>query len=599
MIYSDGVRDKTESLGQSLSQRLRAPLSLGLDLANFGGLEKVFTEYKVLYPELSYVALTDGRNTVISTDKSQIGQPWRDFPNTYAYTVPIGGASNQQRLVRVGIPQSIIYDKLFRGIKNFAVLFVSCGFVALLFFNLLQALTSRIWIGKPGGPTWEEYQTGIVAPLYFLAVFVEALAASFLPLYLQGLAKAGSFDPGQVPTLFTIYFVAYGLSLLPASRFAERHGTRGVLLAGAAMTVLVGLGMALVTNFLLMYALRALAGVAQGLVLAGIQTFVLEVTSARRTTQGAGILVSSYNSAMIAGTALGALLSVYIAPQGVFVLATALSLLIVGYVARLVPQTGRRKRARQPVEETDARDLAGSAFGRAENDVGLWRGMAAALSDLGFLKTIVLIGIPAKAVLAGITIFALPLILAHQNYQQEDIGQVIMFYAAGVLLSSAFVVKMVDRIGRTRLVLFIGTMMSAVGLALIGLVGWDPIVHSDLPFLGPLVVVSGMSILGISHGFITAPVVTHVAQTDAATTLGKSSTASLYRFLERLGHMTGPLIVSTLLLWNNQDPLTISALGGAFALFGLLFILGRSSHRSGLEPAEAAPMTMLLASEPG
>src|SRR5947199_150323 len=48
-IYSDGIRDKTEALGNSLGRRLSAPLELGLPLDDFSQVDVVFKEYKDLY----------------------------------------------------------------------------------------------------------------------------------------------------------------------------------------------------------------------------------------------------------------------------------------------------------------------------------------------------------------------------------------------------------------------------------------------------------------------------------------------------------------------------------------------------------------------
>jgi hypothetical protein len=78
-------------------------------------------------------------------------------------------------------------------------------------------------------------------------------------------------------------------------------------------------------------------------------------------------------------------------------------------------------------------------------------------------------------------------------------------------------------------------------------------------------------VLGVAHGCIHAPIVTHISNTHAADMLGRSTTASLYRFLERIGHMSGPLLVSLMLLLTRGSALAIAWLGVAVVSLSLLF----------------------------
>ena len=57
------------------------------------------------------------------------------------------------------------------------------------------------------------------------------------------------------------------------------------------------------------------------------------------------------------------------------------------------------------------------------------------------------IGVPAKAILTGTITFGLPLLLGQYGYRQEEIGQIIMLYAIGVVAASGYVSRVVDRTG--------------------------------------------------------------------------------------------------------------------------------------------------------
>ena len=149
-----------------------------------------------------------------------------------------------------------------------------------------------------------------------------------------------------------------------------------------------------------------------------------------------------------------------------------------------------------------------------------------------------------------------------------------MLYSAGVLLSSAFIASLTDRIGKTGLVLFLGAMGSGVGLVLTGLIGWDVIAQSGVVFIATITLIVGLLMLGISHGFIQAPIITHVANTNTAERIGKSSATSLYRLFERIGNIGGPVLVGALLISSNYNAFTISWIGMGVIIFGLLFYFG-------------------------
>ena len=196
-----------------------------------------------------------------------------------------------------------------------------------------------------------------------------------------------------------------------------------------------------------------------------------------------------------------------------------------------------------------------------------------ALKDLDFIKTALFIGVPVKIIMAGVFKASLPLVLSQQNFNTDDVGQILMLYAAGVLLSSAIIPRIADKMGKTRAILFWGALGSGVGLVLIGLMGWDRIVQSGMAYMTTGMLLSGMIILGVSHGFIQAPIMTHISNTRTSRRMGRSSAASLYRLIERVGNIGGPLLVGALLVQSNYSAMTVAWIGAGVILFGLLFVV--------------------------
>jgi hypothetical protein len=89
-------------------------------------------------------------------------------------------------------------------------------------------------------------------------------------------------------------------------------------------------------------------------------------------------------------------------------------------------------------------------------------------------------------------------------------------------------------------------------------------------------VVTGVVIVGLAHGFINAPVVTHVAHSELAGRIGATPVTATYRFLERVGHIAGPFVVGQLFLVWGQSPQILAWIGVATAALGLLFLAQRT-----------------------
>lgn len=606
-IYSDGVRDKTRALANSLSERLSVPLELGLKMSDFSHVDAVFSEYKALYPELSYVALTDGSVTTIDTDPARVGTAWTSDPSDYEYAAPLAvGVAGQGSLrVRVGIPRSVIFGKVWRSIKNFAVLFLATGFVAILLLNLLSSLSHASDAATVPAARRGELQLGVVQPFLFLAVLVEGLSASFLPLYLERLARGAALDPGIVATQFTVYFAAYAAVLLPIGRVVEEGKAKPVLIIAMALELASLVLMATIASPALMFPVRAMAGAAQGMILTGVQAYYFGLLPPTQQARGGARVGLVYNSALISATAIGALLAVYMGDRGVFAVAAATAALVLAYAVLLLPglaptraglknpmATGQEPAPRRREEREEEKKLLPPSRpsrlrGERPSSPGstarptFARSLAEASHDGGFLRALFLVGIPAKSFSTGVTAFAMPPLLAQMAFSQEDIGQIIMFYPLGIVLSSTYLTRLVDSKSKPGQALFYGTLGGGIGLILIGLVGWGPLAHSSVPALGTLVLIGGMLTLGLAHGFVVGPIVGYVAGSATAGRLGRSPANSLYRSLERIGHMGGPILVSQLLLLNHGSALTITWIGLAAIFLGLIFWLSM--------PREAGP----------
>jgi MFS family permease len=440
------------------------------------------------------------------------------------------------------------------------------------------------------------FRLALLTPLFFVAVFLEAMNASFLPQLIQEVSVLSGLGAGFTAQVFILFFLAFALTLVPAGKFAEIHGSRGLLLTGSILTASSQILLTFIETasvwvqayfgagaIEILCLARVVSGIGQGFLLIGTQAFILENTPESRRTQGNNIIVYGYNGGIISGAAIGALLAVYLGYAGVFLVAGIIGFLCAIYVFVLLP-SGHSSNKTSELEEGSS-----AQRGSLKQYFSGYLDIFKIFGDLKFLNTIIAVGIPTKAILTGVTIFAIPLILSALDYAPDDIGQIIMIYGLGVVLASHFISKHVDRTGSSTNVLFGGVILSSIGLMLIGVMLEAPTTVSEFlnldleRFSGWIEVTAlivGVALLGVAHGFINAPVVTHVAEARVAQQIGLAPSTAIYRFLERLGHVAGPLIVAQFLLWFGMQPSTLLYLALVVLILGLIFRIVSFSHSS-------------------
>ncbi len=579
-LYFDGIQGKAQASAFTMAQRLTGIVDYKLDFRDFEGIGRAFGEYQQLNPEISEAALLLGQSVEITTKPGHRGHDWASDSSNFEYKLDLSqDVAAQRASFAITVPKSVIIERVLRSVKNFAALFIASAFLSGLFLQVAGAVQNRRKIATSTTdttPASKEATTAandavlvLIKPVYFLAVFLDALTYSFLPKFMQHVAVDSGYSIGLASAPFTAYYLTFALSLIPAGTFCERRGAKPIILIGLVLAAGSVLGFALPLGIWGMTALRAIAGIGQGMLIIGVQAYILAFASPEKKTQGAAIIVFGFQGGLIAGMALGSLMVNFLSMTGVFLISGGVGALTLLYTLTVIP--------RSQVKQSPGGIKA--AFGKLFND------LKNVITSLEFLNTLVCIGMPAKAILTGIITFAIPLILGQAGYRSEDIGQIVMLYGLGVVASSGYVSKLVDRTKNTERILFIGAIASGIGLALIGLMGTSLVGNG---VLSTVIVVFAVGLVGVAHGFINAPVVTHVGQSTLAKGLGAAPVSTAYRFLERGGHVSGPLIISQLFLVWGQGPQILGGVGIVVAILGLMFVAHRLLPRTRMVHAEPA-----------
>jgi MFS family permease len=572
-LYVDAIQGKAKASESTLAQRLNDIVEFNLEVKDFDGLDRSFVEYKRLNAEVNEAALLIDNVSEIETDTRKLGKPWVTDTEKFEYKIDLS-PPDQPRYTTLAITvlKSVVFERVARSVKNFAALFVASAFLSGLFLQIAASVQRLRTSQAPGADKATVSQAGllVIKPIFFLAVFLDSLTYSFLPKFMQETATASGVSVGFASLPFTAYYLCFALSLIPAGTIADQRGPKPVILAGLSLAAARVLCLALPFGIWEMTALRGLAGIGQGAVLIGVQTYILSVVTPEKKTQGTAIIVFGFQGGLISGMALGSLMVSFLHANGVFAIAGGVGLATVVYTLSSVARSERK--------------LIETGIKAAVNKLG--NELKKVITNLEFLKTLLCIGAPAKAILTGVITFAIPLILGQAGYRPEDIGQVVMLYGLGVVASSGYVSRLVDRTKNTEFVLFVGAVMSGTGLIMIGLMG-SSILGNGL--FSTMIVVISIGVVGVAHGFINAPVVTHVGHSSLAKRIGANPAMTAYRFVERGGHIAGPLLVSQFFLIWGQGPLVVGGIGLATVLLGATFFghkLIPATVQAHREPAE-------------
>jgi MFS family permease len=307
-------------------------------------------------------------------------------------------------------------------------------------------------------------------------------------------------------------------------------------------------------------AARLCSGLGQGLIFISVQTILLANSQEHERTRAAGVIVYGFQGGMIAGMAIGSLVVSSIGEFGVLLTSAVAMLLLVGYGLFYLPSVT-------------------PAMAKSRAKPSIISSVVEAVNDRPFMVTVTCIGIPAKAVLTGVIVFAVPLLMTAQGFAEAEIGQMLMLYAAAVMVVSQISSTYIDLHKATRTALLIGATLT--GLGIVGLAAIDSAGFVGLPFgetLRVVVIIVAMLIIGIGHGFINAPIVAYVSSLAVAHRVGISGLTASYRFLERIGHVAGPLLVGLFFQLYGETGEALFWLGVGLTSLMLLFALvGRST----------------------
>ncbi|WP_136661311.1 MFS transporter [Nitratireductor sp. XY-223] len=440
----------------------------------------------------------------------------------------------------------------------------------------LKSATDRRLPG-PGGPRALHMPavSYIRLPL-FLFFLSEALMRPILPRFLG--ENFGLPDGDQhllIGILMSGFMVASLLSVLIGSIYSERRrGPRWIFLCGA---IIAGCGMyghIIAGDFASVFLFRVMTGFGYGLVYAAAQVYIAQHTDSGQRTAGFSIFLAVIVAAEICGPAVGGLVTDRFGEERVVQAATFVIALAALLCVLLLP--------RFPPDITDPNSVPnekdGLAVDGARNQLmdgwrSHWNMFLEVLSNTRFVVVLVCFAIPAKALLTGGLFLLIPLTVFSTGGAAIESARVLMAYGIAILLLLPVLAPLADRWRGFGIWVATGGMAAGLGFVL-------PNVWNVFGSEGLTVLLFGTILFGFGQtlsiptqvSFILRVADPQVAQFGMGPVLG------LYRFVERLGSLAGPLVAGMLLIiyppaaalmWMGLGAIALAAIGLSwFLAFG-------------------------------
>ena len=371
------------------------------------------------------------------------------------------------------------------------------------------------------------------------------MGISFIPLLARQLYEPllGLSRDVAIGLPISAEMVSAGFALLFSGGFSLRYGWQKVFAAGtlaAALGLLMG-GMATSLHVLILG--RVAAGFGFGLVLMAGQIGTLGKANA-----GAGLtsVFAGIFSGSICGSAAGAMLADHISFQAV--LGTAACTILLALFTVML--------GRESEDETGQ----ASTGQPAPPLTHMFSGCMQLLQDRRMHLVLLLVGIPAAMCLTGFLHYLLPLRLANAHVDQSDIGRIFMLYGLCFITAGPLLGRWIDHRKDKSLFLTLTGLLSGITL----------LVAAEATSLTGAA--AAVITLGLAQCLAAPASMICVLTLASAQRLGREKTASVYRGLERMGQVAGPVVFG-LAIGVMAPSSALMLMGSIVCVLALLFHL--------------------------
>jgi len=361
-----------------------------------------------------------------------------------------------------------------------------------------------------------------IRPALFLLIFAESLSLSFFPIFVNELYEpvAGLSREMVIGLPISLFMLVWALSLPSAGGWSDRVGRRKSFLVGAIITTvgLVLTGFSQTIYDLLIW--RSITAIGYGIVFITCQGYITDHTNASNRTRGMAMFLVGFFSGSLCGAAIGGILADHVGYATTFILSGILSLAAAAFVARFIHE--------KEVDEDDPPVKLRTA--KLSDYIKV-------LSNSRFMVLTLFAAIPAKIALTGFLYYTGPLYMSTIGTDQSSIGRVMMAYGIAMIAISPIIGRVADKIKCHVFLIITGGLVSTAALM---------ILYFENNLLG---VILSITLLGVAHAIGVSPQITLMTEISKkhAEEIGIGTTIGIFRLVERLGNVAGPIISGILI----------------------------------------------------
>jgi MFS family permease len=314
----------------------------------------------------------------------------------------------------------------------------------------------------------------------------------------------------------SLFMLVWAIAMPWAGVWCDRVGYRQAFAAGAAVTTIGLVLTAFAGSIVEIMLWRSLTAVGYGAVFVTAQAYISSHTPEAERTQGMALFLTSFFAGSLSGAAIGGILVDRLGYRLTFLLSALLSSAAVLFVIRFVRRDSGRSGARKRLRSLDFAQL---------------------LKHRQFAAITFLAAIPAKIVLTGFLYYSIPLYLNALGNDQSGTGRTMMAYGLAIILLSPAIARLADRFGHRRWFVVIGGYVAVLGVATLGFLG------------STLGVALSVTLIGIAHAIGVPPQLALVSDScqDVMRQVGQATSAGIFRLMERLGNVAGPILFGVLI----------------------------------------------------
>lgn len=546
--YVDSLLYQSRLISAILRNDIQYIMSLGIDIHQMSGIETLMERIIHFAPEVNTIYVLDRNfDTLYSASRLEIYPQqleYEVFSSPYRTDIPIHNLMAPNRPLVGYIHAELDEHRVRHTIRS---ILLDSGTVVVIGFLLLMHLILILWIllekqivpvasglklrtlilPVPNATPASMSDRQVIALLRaaaFLFFFGYDFSISFVPLYMRDLSATGSTWLAAEILMgmpISAEMLLAALAVLFSGRWIDLKGWSTPYLAGVsiAATGLVISGLAATPAHLVFG--RAVSGIGLGLVMMASQGYVFKLLGTRNRAKAIAGLLAGVFAGNICGSATGAMLAERIGFAPVFIWAAGISSLTLFFVLLFMRQLFVLKCTTSPNDP----ELPLCAPAILD-----FRALLRFIGDKNVLGAAFLSGIPGTLCLVGFLSYFSPVYLNHLGMTQSSIGRFLMLYGLSMVLLGPTVNAYIDQSPDKKKFVVLSGLLSSGGLLAFGFLGGPSAIALTI------IMISFAGILSSASGIVMA-----VSQ-PSAQGLGQTQAAALYRSLERIGQIAGPVV---------------------------------------------------------